>query len=169
MASVHKECGADITWARRDDDPSRFMPPLEYVGEVFLIEGVTREDKTAVQRHAYRLHICDPDRIIEWQDYMRRLAEAKGMSVEELNSFGGASHYEAAREKESEENWNMALMVSCTRCDAPKGEKCRSLATKHIKTGEIVETRNPHPVRLEAFYFMQSGKDPDATQGKDED
>lgn len=156
MASVHKECGADITWAKREDDEDRFLPPLEYVGEVYLLEGQGR-DKVGVQRHAYRLHICDPDRIIEWQDYQQRLAEAKGIEYVPLSD--GRAAYEAAREKDREEQWNMALKVACPRCDAPAGEKCRSQQRQHIKTGEIVETRNPHPARMEAFEFWFRNED----------
>lgn len=141
MSSVQRECGADIVWAKRPDDDSRFLPPLEYVGEVYLLDGKGK-DKTGEQRHAYRIHQCDPDRIIEWQDYQHRLAEAKGEDY---------TPYAAAREKENEEMWNQVLHVSCPRCDRDVGEKCISLARHLLKTGEIVECRNPHPARIEAF------------------
>lgn len=141
MSSVHKECGADIVWAHRADDTDRFYPPLEYVGEVFLLEGKGR-DKVAEQRHAYRIHQCDPDRIIEWQDYQHRLAEATGVEY---------TPYAAARQKDNEELWNQVLHVECPRCEREVGKKCISLARHLLKTGEITECRNPHPARIEAF------------------
>lgn len=140
MSRIHKECGSDIVWARREDDPDRFHPPMEYVGEVFLISG--KGEKVAEQRHAYRIHQCDPDRIIEWQDYQHRLAEAKGEEY---------TPYAAAREKQNEETWNLVLKVDCPRCERPVGEKCISLARHLLKTGEMQECRNPHPARTEAF------------------
>jgi hypothetical protein len=141
MASVHKECGADIVWAKRDDDSGRWLPPMEYVGEVYLLEG-KGDAKVGTQKHAYRIHQCDPDRIIEWQDYQHRLAEAKGETF---------TPYEAAREKINEETWAQALRVDCPRCERPAGEKCISLSRHLIITGEIQECRNPHPARMNAF------------------
>lgn len=158
MSSVHKECGADITWARRDDNPEKWMPPLEYIGEVYLIDG-KGEDRTAVQRHAYRLHICDPDRIIEWQDYMHRLAEAKG-EVYDPHGPGTQFEYEAKREKEREQTWNMALKVDCPRCSQPAGQKCISQSIRLIKTGEIEFCKNPHPARMESFEFWFKNESP---------
>lgn len=140
MSSIHKECGADIVWAKREDS-DRFMPPLEYVGEVYLLEG-KGEEKFGVQRHAYRIHNCDPDRIIEWQEYQFRLAEAKGETF---------TPYAAARERDRESTWNMALKVPCPRCERDAGQKCISLSRHLIATGEIQETLNPHPARMTAF------------------
>lgn len=141
MASVHKECGADIQWARRPDDPTRFLPPLEYLGEVYFLTG-KGDERVAQQEHGYRIHACDPDRIVEWQDYQHRLAEAKGEVY---------TPYAAAREKENEELWNQVLHVECPRCERGVDEKCIKLTRQLIKTGEIQECRNPHPARIEAF------------------
>ena len=143
MSSVHKECGADIVWARRPDDTDRWLQPLEYVGEVFvLLKQENSNEKVGQQHHAYRIHQCDPDRIIEWQDYQHRLAEAKGEVY---------TPYAAAREKENEETWNQVLHVECPRCLRDVDQKCISLARHLLKTGEIVECRNPHPARIDAF------------------
>lgn len=133
--SVHKECGADIQWAKRSDDDSRWLPPLEYVGEVFMIDS----SGAAVQIHGYRRHDCDPDAIIAWQDYQQRLAEAKGEVF---------TPYQAARERDKELVWEIALKVVCPRCDAKKKEKCRSMQLTHRRTGEVVYITNPHPARL---------------------
>jgi hypothetical protein len=160
MSSTHKECGADIIWARREDEPDRFMPPLEYAGEVFLITGKTWEERTAVRQHAYRVHMCDPQAIISWQEYQRQLAEAKGIPIEDLSA------YEASRERSREEVWHMVLNVDCPRCHAkgksekfPDGQKCQSMSLANLKTGEIVELRNPHDARLQAFEEWRQGSD----------
>jgi hypothetical protein len=134
--SVHKECGADIVWLRRDDDESRFLPPMEYAGEVY-IKG---ENGTAQRVHGYRQHLCDPDAIIAWQDYQRRLAEAKGEEY---------TPYDAARERERENMWDLALAVTCRRCHSTPGEKCYSQQVRLVKAGIKEETRNPHPERIE--------------------
>ncbi len=158
MSSVHKECGADIVWAHREDDENRFYPPLEYIGEVFILSGKGRE-KIGKQEHGYRVHACDPDRIVEWQDYQFRLAEAKGEDY---------TPYAAAREKENEEMWNQVLHVECPRCKRPVGEKCISLARHLLKTGEIQETRNPHPARIEAFErWLRNEQDQDSSARDD--
>lgn len=134
--SVHRECGAEIKWAKRDDDSAKYFPPLEYLGEVFVIDS----SGSAVQVHGYRRHNCDPEAMLAWQDYQQRLAEVKGESF---------TPYEAARERDREIVWESALKVECGRCDQPAGQKCRSMQLKHLRTGELVELRNPHPVRIE--------------------
>lgn len=136
MPSVHKECGADIRWAKRVDDPDRYFPPLEYIGEVFILDS----SGAAVQVHGYKRHNCDPERVIAWQDYQLRLAEAKGEAF---------SPYEAARERDKEIIWERVLKVECTRCDAPVNEKCRSMQLVHQRSGEIVYLKNPHPQRFQ--------------------
>lgn len=135
--SIHKDCGADIQWIRREDDPERFLPPMEYAGEVYVKHP---ETGVAYRTHAYRQHLCDPEAIISWQDYQRRLAEAKG---EEFTP------YDAARERERENMWELALTVSCRRCMRLPGEKCISLAASKVNQGIEEETKNPHPQRIE--------------------
>ena len=134
--SIHRDCGADIQWLRRDDDPNRFLPPVEYAGEVYI----KNEDGVGVMTYAYRSHHCNPEAIIEWQDYQRRLAEAKGEEY---------TPYDAAREREREQLWELALSVACTRCHLLPGEKCVSQAKHLTNAGIKEETRNPHPQRIE--------------------
>jgi hypothetical protein len=136
MMSVHKDCGKEIKWAKREDVPDKYFPPLEYVGEVFIIDS----SGAAVQVHGYMRHNCDPEEVLAWQDYQQRLAEVKGEQY---------TPYEAARERDREITWEAALKVECHRCNVEKGTKCRSMQLKHQRTGEIVELRNPHPIRLQ--------------------
>lgn len=135
--SIHRDCGADIQWLRREDDTSRFLPPMEYAGEVYVRD---EKDGSAKRVHAYRMHLCDPDAILAWNDYQQRLAAAKG---EEFTP------YDAARERERESLWELALTVACRRCNRLPNEKCVSLSTKNVKAGIEEETKNPHPQRIE--------------------
>lgn len=136
--SVHKDCGEDIKWVRRDDDPNRFLPPMEYVGEVYVIDP---ESGSGRMTHGYRIHNCDPDKIIAWQDYQLRLAEAKGEQY---------TPYDAAREREREQMWELTLAIECSACGMGVDKKCISMARTHANKGEVVELKNPHPVRIQA-------------------
>lgn len=142
--SVHKDCGADIRWLKRDDDPNRFLPPMEFVGQFYAADA----DGVGVVQNCYRPHVCDPDVMEDWLNRMRRLAELQGDqdSVEEIS---GRQAWALAREREREKTWEIALKVDCPRCLQPKTQKCISMAQTHRKTGEMVELLNPHPERLE--------------------
>jgi len=133
--SIHKDCGAEITWLKRPDDSERFLPPMEYAGEGY----VRNADGEGEYRHIYRQHMCDPDALVEWQDYQRRLAAAKGEEY---------TPYDAARERERENMWERALTVACRRCNRRPNEKCISLAVSKVKAGIEEETLNPHPQRI---------------------
>lgn len=138
--STHRDCGEPIKWARRDDDSERFMPPLEYVGEVYVIDS----GGAAIMVHAYRQHRCDPDKMEAWQEYLGKMDKLKGTTV-----LADMTAHEAARERDREARWEVALRKECIRCDAPAGERCRDMSARYRKTGEIVHTNNPHPERLE--------------------
>ena len=133
--SIHKECGEPIKWLRRPEDMDKFLPPMEYLGEVYVVE-----EGAGIYRQAYKLHMCDPDKIIAWQDYQRRLAEAKGEEFLPMD---------AAREREREQIWELVRKVACPRCEAGVDEKCISLSTHKVKAGIKEETKNPHPERIE--------------------
>ena len=147
--SIHRDCGKDVTWAARKDDPERFMPPLEMIAFGYVLE----EDGTASQKPVFQFHTCDPDDVAEWRDRLRALATARGESPDDLD---GLDRYNAAREREREAVWLVALGVDCPRCLQPKGVKCISMAQHHRKAGESVEIRNPHPERLE---LAEAGND----------
>jgi hypothetical protein len=141
--SVHKDCGADIQWLKRDDDPNRFLPPMEFAGQFYVkIDGV------GTIANCYRPHICDPDVMEDWLNRQARLAELRG-DAEAMEEIDGRQAWALAREREREKSWEIALKVDCPRCLQPKDEKCISMAQTHRKTGEMVELRNPHPDRLE--------------------
>lgn len=139
--SVHKECGEDIRWAHRDDQPDRFRPPLEYAGQVFIID----ERDVAIMVHSYRPHRCDPDKMVAWQEYQEKIAAIKERKVPDLDM----SPWQIKKERDLDATWEAALKVPCPRCEVPAGEKCRSLLKQHVKTGEIVHVKNPHTARIE--------------------
>jgi hypothetical protein len=141
--SIHKDCGADIRWFKRDDDESRFMPPMELAGEGYIIDPEDKSGMHLVWRYIYRPHMRDPAAVIEWQRYQEQLSEAKGEEV---------GVYEAVKTRSQDEQWDVALLVACTKCHMLPGERCVS-QQKHLqKTGEIINTNWPHPERLEAGY-----------------
>lgn len=134
-SGIHKECGERIVWLRRPDDMDRFLPPMEYAGEGYI--GV---DGCGVYGTLYKAHLCDPEKVLAWIDYQKRLAVAKGEEFTPLD---------AARQREREDLWTLALTVACPRCDAAVNVKCHSLAQHKIKQGIKEETLNPHPERIE--------------------
>lgn len=142
--STHKDCGEEIRWAKRDDDPDRFRPPLEYAGEAFIID----ERGAAIQVHTYRPHNCDPDKVEAWLTYQKRLAVLRG-DTEGLRELTGMEAHNAARERDRENTWEHALKKPCPRCRALVGVKCHRLDQKFRKTGEMVESKNPHPERID--------------------
>lgn len=136
--STHKECGEEIRWVKRDDDDSRWMPPLEFAGHFYIIT----ESGNAIWTSVYRRHNCDPDKIEAWQEYTAKIAALKE-STPNLPS----SAWAVARERRREDTNKIANTVKCPSCEAPVGHQCYN-RTVLKKTGEIVETRNPHPARL---------------------
>lgn len=165
--STHKECGANVQWARRDDEPDRYMPPLEPTGPAYIInaEGV------GVYVQTYQPHICDPEDVANWLDRMNRLAEVR---AERSGGLAGdftdnrELEYAAAREQRQEEQWGVALLVDCTRCLQPAGDKCISMAQHHRKNGEQVYVNNPHPQRLEDGYKAQHKAELEGSKPKPE-
>lgn len=143
--SVHKDCGEQIRWVRRAEDPERFMPPLEYAGEGIIITGGdSPESALGSQVHVYKIHRCDPDTMEEWQRYCARMADLKGQAPPE-------TPYQMMRERDRESAWEEAIKKPCPKCGVPKKVRCKSLGVHAKKlekqTGEVTETRWPHPER----------------------
>lgn len=138
MSSIHRECGEEIRWAYRNDDPSRFNPPLEYIGMVYIID----EQGTAIQTIGYKVHQCDPDKMRAWYKRLREIAEIQGTPLEDID------RYAVARDAERENRYDEAMKRKCTRCGASKGKPCTSLA-KGPKFGNA--TKWPHPEREELY------------------
>lgn len=69
--SEHKDCGEEIRWAKLERDHERFLPPLEFAGEFFIIDA----DGVGVKVMGYRRHICDPDKVRAWQALQQELAD----------------------------------------------------------------------------------------------
>lgn len=141
--SVHKDCGETIRWAKTEGS-GRWMPPLEFVGNHFIIQQDENGDSVAVQVSTYEIHNCDPDKMLAWQEYQKKIAKLKGSAP---NVETGMSNWQMARERDREATWTQALKIPCSRCGVKKGKRCIDLA-KH-KRGIKAETKNPHLSRLE--------------------
>jgi len=61
--STHKECGEPIHWAKLERDHERFLPPLEFAGEGFILDA----DRVGIKVQVYREHVCDPKKVRAWQ------------------------------------------------------------------------------------------------------
>jgi len=142
--SIHKDCGEHIHWFNRTDQPERYYPPMEFAGPVFVqLEG------KIVETNAYRIHRCDPEKVVAWQEYLATMTELKGN-----DSFEGQiSMHQAASEKSRIERYELAMGVSCDDCGANADEPCRNKSVLK-KTGEIQETRYPHPSRFEKAWAI---------------
>ncbi len=137
--SIHKECGEEIIWVARDDEPGRYHPPLDYMGQVYVVV-----DDKLIRTTGYKSHKCDPDKVEAWMAYLQRMEQVKSSQPDLLEAPG---LWAASRAKRKEEAWATALAWSCPTCEAPPGSYCINLS-KRFK-GQNVETTNPHPARLE--------------------
>ena len=138
--STHKECGEQIRWAHRSDDPTRFMPPLESVGPVYIID----EAGQAISVQGYQVHNCDPDKMEAWVEYKNRIAAIQGG-----DAYAQMTEHDIAREQRREEHWTLALPFHCPTCDAKPGVKCFNRLDLRKGIEAPRENLNPHPIRLE--------------------
>lgn len=143
--STHKDCGQVVKWARRPDDPNRWMPPLEYIGEVHVVTG-EGENQSASVVHAYRVHHCDPDHVAAWTEYQEKLALARGDEY-----VAEASPHKIRTDQLREAAWEYALKRACPTCEQKKNEKCLRQDRALKIRGEVQECRNPHPARMEGY------------------
>lgn len=146
--STHRDCGEPIRWAKRPDGNS-WLPPLDYQGEAFILtrsENGT-DEFIGSEVHTYKIHHCDPDKVIAWQEYQAKMADIQGREPPQTT-------YAVSRERDREAAWEQAIKKVCPKCDAPKKVRCKSLGynakKKEKETGEITETRWPHPERWTA-------------------
>ena len=131
--AIHTQCGADIEWPRREDDPERFGRPLEFAGQAYILT----EEGYAIRVLTYKQHECDPDVMEAWIERCRRVDELK------VQAPPRETAYETKRLDIAEGLWRAALKVECPRCLAKKKKKCVSLA-KH-EHGRIL--KRPHTER----------------------
>jgi hypothetical protein len=145
--STHNDCGEDVTWAHREDDTERWLPPLEFAGEVFILQQVPGLDKPVASRmHAYRLHRCDPDKIEAWIAYQERLQALKQQHPEMIVTDTPA--YVIARQRRAEQEREYAEQIDCKRCGAMPNQPCRSLSKNPSQMNK--PTTWPHPERVAA-------------------
>ena len=138
--SLHKDCGREIEWPRNPENPEKFLPPLEFVDRYYII----MEDGTSAYVNAYKRHDCDPEEITIWMDLKRRQAQAKGISVDEIDN---REERLIKKEKDRKADIKEAKKKACRTCGAPIGEMCINLSKKRM--GVKVHTKNPHPSRME--------------------
>lgn len=140
--SIHRECGEEIKWAHRDDDPERWQPPLEYQGQFFIID----ERGVAIQVTGYKRHVCDPEKMEAWITYQERMAELEARRPK--GERADRSLRDMARGKEQLERKQVAEKVKCPRCDAPRKSPCINLTLRRKGVDGIL-TNWPHPERYE--------------------
>lgn len=136
--STHRDCGETIRWAEMDTEPGlvpRYLPPLEDAGTAFIIDG-----NVAREVHIYRLHRCDPDKVIAWQEYCKRMAEVKNEAP-----VDGVTAGQVARNRERKEVYSLAMKVACPNCGAPKNQPCTDMRKGNKNYGQ--HTRWPHTGR----------------------
>lgn len=142
--SVHKDCGELINWFKRPDDMARFLPPMEYVGQMYMVTETESGEKAAVQVAGYKVHNCDPEKMLAWQEYQAKVAVIKEhgkVQAKELNLPNNA--WEMARDKRQEEARAFAQQVACPMCEALEGQPCFNL-TIFKREGLTVPTKSPH-------------------------
>lgn len=147
--SVHKDCGELINWFKRPDDLDRFLPPMEYVGEYYMTSDAGNGEKVAVQVAAYKVHHCDPDKMLAWQEYKAKLAAIKERGEEQPHVDLGKTDWEIARDRRQEQARAFAEQVECPTCNAAVDQPCYNL-TIYYRSDEkdIVPVKNPHPARV---------------------
>jgi hypothetical protein len=140
--SIHKECGEEVRWARRDDDATRWRPPLEFAGVAYILSDDEAGEPRATQVQTFRHHLCDPAKVQAWQEYQERLAELREHEPPRPTNM---SDWAIARERDRERAKRDAEKKKCPRCGAKKNKPCTSLA-KGPHFGE--EVRWPHAERM---------------------
>ena len=146
--SVHRECGERIRWARNASD-TKWIPPLEFSGEAYiLVKNEDGEGDIATEVSTYRVHNCDPAKMVAWQEYKEKVAAIEGGQRAEAQQIR-TNDWEVKRLMEQEAAWDQVHGVQCPRCDGPTDGKCINLS-KAKSGGEVVYTLWPHPERVEA-------------------
>lgn len=74
-----KDCGKSIKWARLEWNHEKFLPPLEIVGEVFMID----EDGAGIKVLAWKPHTCQVEDV---RIFQTKLAELRALGVEPRQS-----------------------------------------------------------------------------------
>lgn len=133
--SVHKECGKQVRWGKRSDDPDRYMQPLEFAGFYYILD----ESGTALEVVAYQIHQCNVDDVRAITATREALADSRNRS--EKLQLTVQEEYAAARESNREDLWKQVLPFACEGCGAKKNERCT-----HKLSGE--EIRYPHTDRI---------------------
>lgn len=147
--SVHKECGESVRWARNQND-TKWLPPLEAVGDIFIL---TRKesgdgDYTGSELMGYRIHQCDPDKVVAWQEYKAKLEALEARKQDERQTQY-ISDRDVARARDQENAWDLVHGTPCPRSDLCHTDGvCYNLSK--AKKGEMVATLWPHPERVEA-------------------
>jgi len=135
--SIHYDCGAEIRWSRKPDDPESFMPPLEYSGQGFIFD----ENGIAIQVTVYKPHFCNADQMEVWLKNKVRIDTMKG--TEEFIAPVTNDMLKDARDKEKKKLIKYALRVPCPTCEAPEKVMC-----VHVLNGTPVKA--PHIERIKA-------------------
>lgn len=145
--TIHSDCGKEIRWAQRDDDPDRFRPPLEFAGQAYIVT----EDNIAVYVTTYKQHECDPDDIKRWMELKRAQAEALGKPVDELDR---KEERNIARKQAQNDAWSLTIKIPCATCGAKAGQKCFNMTKR--KQDIVEENKWPHHIRALAAWSEEN-------------
>lgn len=138
--SVHRKCGADITWPNRDG----WRGPLDYLGQT-----ITMREGAAVWVPSYRPHECDPEQAEKWQAEQKRLAREHRTNWESRQAERErAAALREVRERERAQVWTIALKRDCPKCGVQPGEECLNLNA--AAKGQTKRTSWPHQDRLDS-------------------
>jgi hypothetical protein len=133
--SIHSECGMEIRWPRKQDDPDSYGPPLEYFGQGYIFD----ENGSTIQVSVYKNHVCQASQMESWLENKARIAKLQKTAAAKLPITNEV--YRQARNELATKNRTRALTVACPTCKAVVGEMCQ-----HIVTNATL--RNPHTARL---------------------
>lgn len=140
--SYHAECGEAVHWARRADDPGRYLPPLEFMAMAVVLD----EDGVGRTVATYQQHRCDPAKVRAWQDYQVEMANALGGAELPYDDRSGELQT-LARGRAREATYAEAMEHGCPSCAALPGERCIN-KTVLKQTGELVPTKDAHAMRM---------------------
>lgn len=149
--SVHKECGEQIRWARNQSG-TKWLPPLEFAGEAFILTKNEDGDGdyTGAEVSTYRVHFCDPEKVVAWQEYKEKLASIESAKTTERVALVMSDRL-IAKQRDIELAWDEVHGVPCPKSDYCLTDgKCCNLSKVLSNGGEFVATIWPHPERVEA-------------------
>lgn len=142
--AIHKQCGANITWAKNsnaDQSGKEWLPPLEYADEGYWVD----DEMVGHRVHFYKPHVCDPEQVEKWHARLERIAEVTG-DAGDAERLAAVDIRAARRQADQESARRAAQKFSCPQCKAKKNYPCLNQSKGAEGFGK--PTLWPHPGRL---------------------